>query len=118
MTAPISPIRLPSYSHFKNGNGWIGSAGILRYQIEEPVKAEEEGAPNTVTCVLWYGPFSRPYAQEVGRETFPVTDDGLAALADYLTREAKNAADSPRYTPEETAAFYWAKKAQESQPEG
>lgn len=114
---PIQPIRLPSFSHFKNGNGWIGSAGILRYQIEAPVKAEEEGAPNTVTCVLWYGPFSRPYAQETGRETFPVTDQGLTALADYLTREAQSAQDSPRYTPEDTMAFYQAKKTQEKQGE-
>lgn len=115
---PISPIRLPTFSHFKNGNGWIGSAGILRYEIEAPVKAQEEGAPNTVTCVLWYGPFSRPYAQEFERRTFPVTDEGLASLTDYLTQEAQKAQEAPRYTPEDTMAFYLAKKAQEAQSEG
>lgn len=105
----MEPIKLPTLGYFKNGNGWLGSAGLMRYQIEKP---DENGQ---VTVVLWQGPFSRPYAQETGRETFPLDDEsGLAALREFLAAKAQEMAQNPPFTPEATTAFYQTKKAEET----
>ena len=103
----MQPIKLPTLGYFKNGNGWLGSAGPLRFQIEPPVE-------DSVSVVLWQGPFSRPYAQELGRETFPLDEDGLAALVDFLTAQSQALTDHPAFTAAETTAFYQAKRAEEA----
>ena len=105
----LKPITLPSLSHFLNGNGWLGSAGLMRFQIEKPADGE-------MTAVLWQGPFSRPYAQEIERQTFPVSDEGLAAVLDYLNAKAQAVNETPPFTEEETMAHYRAKKAEEAAP--
>lgn len=102
-----TPISLPTLSHFLNGNGWLGSAGLLRFQIEKPAEGE-------MTAVLWQGPFSRPYAQEIERQTFPVTEEGLTAVAEYLNAKAQAVNKAPPFTDGETAAFYHAKRAEEA----
>ncbi len=105
----MGPIQLPTFNYFKNGNGWLGSAGLLRFQIEKP-------ANEAMTVVLWQGPFSRPYAQETGRESFPLSEDGLEALKAFLADKAQAMADQPAFTPAETTAYYQEKKAQELAP--
>lgn len=102
-------IHLPNLSHFLNKNGWLGSAGLLRFQIEKP-------ADGAMTVVLWQGPFSRPYAQELERQTFPASEEGLTALQEYLDGKAAQVEAQPPFTPEETTAFYHAKKAEETPP--
>lgn len=117
-----TPVQLPTRGHFVNGNGWLGSSGLLRFQIETPVEIPKEGAEDkedkdyTVEVVWWQGPFSRPYAQEIGRETFPVTQEGLADLADFLTKTAEKLEENPAFSEEEVFAFYRAKKAEEEKP--
>lgn len=118
-----APVQLPTRGHFVNGNGWLGSAGALRYEIETPVEIPQdppekdpEKKQYTATVVYWQGPFSRPYAQEIARETFPVTEEGLAALAAYLDGKAAEMEAAPVFTEEEAFAFYQAKKAEEEKP--
>ena len=108
----MQPIKLPTLGYFKNGNGWLGSAGLLRFQIEKP---DDEG---NVTVVLWQGPFSRPYAQEIGRETFPLSEAGLEGLVSFLTAKAQELEKNPAFTDAETTAFYQAKKQEEQAPKG
>ncbi len=105
----METIQLPTLGYFQNGNGWLASSGLLRFQIEKPVD-------DAVTVVLWQGPFSRPYAQELGRETFPVTADGLAALSAFLTQKAGEMKDHPTFTAAETTAYYQAQTAAEQPP--
>ncbi len=105
----MKAIELPTLSHFLNGNGWLGSAGLLRFQIEKP---EEE----QMTVVLWQGPYSRPYAQVFTQETFPVTEEGRTALLDYLNGKAQEMEDTPVFSPEETDRVYWDKKKEEATP--
>lgn len=105
----IKPITLPSLSHFLNGNGWLGSAGLMRFQLEKPREGE-------MTAVLWQGPFSRPYAKELERQTFPVTEEGLTALTEYLNAKAAQINEAPPFTDAETTEHYRAKKAEEAAP--
>lgn len=102
----VPSITLPTLGHFLNGNGWLGSAGLLRFQIEKPQEGE-------MTAVLWQGPFSRPYAQELERQTFPVTEEGLVAVTQYLNGKAQAVNETPPFTEAETTAFYRAKKEEE-----
>ena len=106
----MQPIQLPTLGYFKNGNGWLGSAGLLRFQIEKP------GDDGNLTVVLWQGPFSRPYAQEIGRESFPLDEAGLSGLVEFLTARAREMAEHPTFTDAETTAFYQAKKQEELAP--
>ncbi len=116
----MTPIKLPTLGYFQNGNDWLGSSGALRFQLENSTPRREsdreEGKVYQLTAVLWQGPFSRPYAQEVGRETFPLTGEGLNALLGFLSVRAREMADRPVFTAEETAAFYQAKKREELSP--
>lgn len=105
----MKAIELPTLSHFQNGNGWLGSAGLLRFQIEKP---EEE----QMTVALWQGPYSRPYAQVFAQETFPVTEEGREALLAYLNGKAQEMEETPVFTPEETDRVYWDKKKEEAAP--
>ena len=105
----IKPISLPSLSHFLNGNGWLGSAGLMRFQIEKPQEGE-------MTAVLWQGPFSRPYAKELERQTFPVTEEGLTALTEYLNAKAAQINEAPPFSEAETTEFYHAKRQEEASP--
>ena len=105
----MTPIKLPTLGYFKNGNGWLGSAGALRFQIEKP---QEEA----MTVVLWQGPFSRPYAQELGRESFPLSEEGLNDLLGFLSSRARELEEHPAFTDQESTAFYQERKAQEAQP--
>ncbi len=105
----MGPIQLPTFNYFKNGNGWLGSAGLLRFQIEKP-------ADEAMTVVLWQGPFSRPYAQEIGRESFPLSEEGLEAIKAFLADKAQALTEHPAFTPAETTAYYQEKKAQEQAP--
>ncbi len=105
----MGPVKLPTLGYFKNGNGWLGSAGLLRFQIEKP-------ADEAMAVVLWQGPFSRPYAQEIGRESFPLSEEGLEALKTFLADRAQALTEQPAFTPAETTAYYQEKKAQELAP--
>lgn len=118
-----TPVQLPTRGHFVNGNGWLGSAGPLRYQIEAPVQLpcdppdkDPEERDYIMDLVWWQGPFSRPYAQEIGRQTFPVTTEGLADLMRFLDETAAKMEENPVFTQEEVYEFYRTKKAEEDKP--
>ena len=102
----MTPIRLPALGYFKNGNGWLGSSGPLRFQIEPP-------AEDAMTVVLWQGPFSRPYAKEIGRESFMLSEEGLNSLLGFLSVRAGELEQNPVFTAAETTAYYQEVKAQE-----
>ncbi len=69
-----------------------------------------------MTAVLWQGPFSRPYAKELERQTFPVTEEGLTALTEYLNAKAAQINEAPPFTDAETTEHYRAKKLEETAP--
>lgn len=102
---------LPSLSHFLNGNGWSGSEGKLRFEIEAP--AEE-----LLTAVLWQDPFTRKYAEELFRQQFEVSEEGLAALADWLVEKAAEVNAAPPRTPEALRTWRDQVKAKEAEAAG
>ena len=89
---------LPSLSHFLNGNGWSGSEGVLRFEIEKP-------QDDLITVVLWQDPFTRKYAEELDRAHFPVSDEGRGQMAVWLTQRAAEMNAHPPRTPQELKAW-------------
>ena len=90
---------LPGLSHFANDNGWSGSRGLLRYEVERP----QEGRVRTV---IWQGPFARRYAPIEEEAVFDVSEEGLAALRAWLLERAEAMNAHPPRTPEECRAYY------------
>lgn len=120
------PIELPTRGHFVNGNGWLGSAGPLRFQIETPVQLpcdppdkDPEDRDYIADVVCWQGPFSRPYAPELDRQTFPITLVGLEDIKAYLNEKAAKLEENPAFSEEELFRLYQERKAEEDakQPE-
>lgn len=90
---------MPGRSHFENENGWSGSRGVLCYEVERP----KEGQMRAVT---WYGPFSRDYAVEDGESFFPVSEEGIAEMKQWLLAQAEEMNTHPKRTPQECQAHY------------
>lgn len=90
---------MPGLSHFENDNGWTGSRGVLNYEIERP----QEGRMRVVT---WCGPFSRDYAQEDGEAHFPLSEEGIGEMTQWLLTQAQAMNAHPTRTPAECRAHY------------
>lgn len=67
---------LPVLSHFQNGNIWTGSAGRLRYCLTP------DG--DLITAEVWEGPFSYAMSQIEETVSFPLKEEGLNTLAEWL----------------------------------
>lgn len=85
----MSSFYMPGLSHFQNDNGWSGSQGVMCYEIDPPKEGQLHAA-------VWYGPFWRTYAEETAQSDFPLTDDGLAALTQWLLAQAEQMNQSPQ----------------------
>ena len=83
-------------SHFQNGNGWIASAGRLRYQVTP----EEE----KLTVQVWQGPWCYALSRVEDTAEFPLSEEGLAALRAWLERWAEEMSARPRESLAETIA--------------
>lgn len=102
---------LPTLSHFTNGNGWSGSARVLRFQIEPP-------ADGKLTAVVWQDPFTRKYAEELLRAEFELSDEGIEAMRIWLLEQAAEMNAHPPRTPQELRAWRDNAKAQETADKG
>lgn len=90
---------MPTLSHFENDNGWTGSRGVMSYEIERP----QEGKLRVVT---WYGPYARPYAEEMTQASFDVTEEGRQAMIDWLLAQAEEMNAHPARTPAQREEYY------------
>lgn len=76
----MEELYLPVLSHFENGNTWIASIARLRFQL-----TPKEG---TLSAEAWEGPWSYEFSTVEATADFPQTEEGLAALRLWLTRQA------------------------------
>lgn len=80
----MAELFLPVLSHFQNKNPWTASAGRLRYRII-PTVAEQE-SDSFLTAEVWEGPWAYEYSTVEETKRFPLTEEGLAALPQWLTQ--------------------------------
>lgn len=93
---------IPSYSFWENKNTWYGSVGNARFYIQPTQPQTEEDSaeghePAPVLSVeLWRGPLTLDMSTVLQTADFPMDEDGLAAMAQWLEEQttAINQSDS------------------------
>ena len=93
---------LPVLSHFQNRNAWLSSAGRLRYRIV-PTLTDEEGN-GILTAEGWEGPWAYEFSQVEETAQFPLTPEGLEALAEGITIQSQAVNSRPERSLEENLA--------------
>lgn len=79
---------LPVLSHFQNENPWSASAGRMRYRILPAPAPEPEAETGTLTVQVWEGPWAYEFSTVEETKTFPLNQEGLDALPQWLTQWA------------------------------
>lgn len=102
-------IWLPVYSHFQNENGWTGSFGVMEYEISPPTEEQ------TLKVALWYGPFSRPYAEVMEERIIPFTQEHLEELKGWLVDRGQEMNQHPQRSQAETLDVYQQIRKQEKE---
>ena len=69
---------IPNYMSFSNENTFLGSYQGLRFKLTPDVKAE------TVRAEYWYGHLCYEKSTMDGEEAFPLTEEGLAEMKQFL----------------------------------
>ena len=86
----LSNVWLPVFHHFENGNVFTGSAGPFRYKITPnavlipPQKKELDYAASSIKAEYWHGPLSYEFSAIEGEKTFPMSQEGYAAMRTWL----------------------------------
>lgn len=71
---------IPTLSFWENGNSWYGSLGRARFFIQP-----QEGQ---LTVQLWQGPFTRELSEVLAETAFPMSQEGIEELTDWLAGQA------------------------------
>lgn len=87
---------LPVLSHFQNDNPWSASAGRASYRIRPT--AEEEGR---LTVEMWEGPWAYEFSTVEWTETFPLSEEGLTAVREWIEVHQAEINARPRRSMEE-----------------
>ena len=74
-------IFIPTLSHWEYGNEWSGERGRARFLI-----VPEDGQMNVE---MWLGPMCRDYAQVERSGSFPISEEGIQAMTDWLLENAR-----------------------------
>ena len=84
----MADIYLPTLHAFAMENTFTGSCGMLRFKIVPNVvklTAKEVDMENsTISAEFWHGPFCHEKSQMEGQATFPMSEEGRAALKAWL----------------------------------
>lgn len=84
----MADIYLPTLHAFAMDNTFTGSCGALRFKIVPNVvklTAKEVDMENsTISAEFWHGPFCHEKSQMEGQATFPMSEEGRAALKVWL----------------------------------
>ncbi|MDD3164715.1 MAG: hypothetical protein PHS97_02540 [Oscillospiraceae bacterium] len=83
----MEEIFIPVLHSFENGNAFSGSCGALRFYLrpEQP-----DGEDAAIKVEIWHGSlcYEKSEMEEVRR--FPMTQDGIAEIRDYLMENRRN----------------------------
>ncbi len=81
-------IYLPTLHWFAMKNLFTGSCGEFRFRVKPNVEMatakEVDFDQSTITAEYWHGPFCYELSEMEGKENFPLSDEGLAAVKSWL----------------------------------
>ena len=84
----MAEIFIPTLHTFAMNNIFTGSSGMFRFRAEPKVvmatAKEVDFAQSTIHVEYWHGLFCYEKSQMEGEETFPLTEEGRAAMIAWL----------------------------------
>ena len=84
----MADIYLPTLHTFAMGNEFTGSCGLLRFKIVpnvvELTPKEVDMENSSINAEYWHGEFCYEKSQKEGNATFPMSEEGRAALKAWL----------------------------------
>ncbi len=79
---------LPTLHYFANNNRFSGSQGLLRFMLTPAVERksakEVDLEASSIHGQLWHGLYCLEKSRVEAEETFPMSDEGLAAIRAWL----------------------------------
>ena len=85
----MQELYLPTLHSFAMNNIFTGSSGLFRFRAAPKVvklegSKEVDFANSTIVAQFWHGPFCYEKSQMEGEETFPLSEEGRAAMKAWL----------------------------------
>ena len=84
----MAEIFIPTLHTFAMNNIFTGSSGMFRFRAEPKVvmatAKEVDFQQSTIHVEYWHGLFCYEKSQMEGEETFPLTEEGRAAMITWL----------------------------------
>ena len=84
----MADIYLPTLHAFAMKNPFTGSCGALRFKLVPKVEMrtpkEVDMENSSIYAEYWHGPFCYEKSEIEGSETFPMSEEGRAALKAWL----------------------------------
>lgn len=85
----MEPVMIPTLLFWENKNTWYGSKGLARFFIQPVVLEHEDGSSGKMLQVeLWRGPLMMSLSEVIETEHFPMTEEGLQEVVDWLELQA------------------------------
>lgn len=79
---------IPTLHSFAMGNTFTGSCGAFRFKAEPKVEKlsqkEVDFANSAILAEFWHGPYCYELSQKEGKQEFPMSEEGLAAMKAWL----------------------------------
>lgn len=84
----MKEIYLPTLHWFAMTNPFSGSCGDLRFMIKPEVvmatAKEVDFDQSRILCEFWHGPYCYEKSEMEARQTFPLSEEGRAAMKQWL----------------------------------
>lgn len=84
----MNEIFIPTLHTFAMDNTFTGSCGHFRFRIAPNVvkktPKEVDMEASSITAEFWHGLFCYEKSEMEGKETFPMTEEGRAAMKQWL----------------------------------
>ena len=74
----MAEIYVPNYMSFHNDNTFLGSYQGLRFKLTPNLETEE------IRAEYWYGPLCYDKSVMDGEQTFPLTNEGIEEMTEWL----------------------------------
>jgi hypothetical protein len=84
----MAEVYLPNLHWFAMKNLFTGSCGNLRFRakpnVEMATAKEVDFGASSITVELWHGPFCYEKSEMEAQREFPMSNDGLSAMKQWL----------------------------------
>lgn len=79
----MADIYVPNYMSFHNDNIFLGSYQGLRFKLSPHVNEQE------ILAEYWFGPLCYEKSHMDGQKTFPLSDEGIEEMTQWLRELAQ-----------------------------